>query len=120
MSNFRIRSKTWLEIDGQPFIGDGRFRLLSAVQRFGSINAACKDLGISYRKAWAQLQAMEESSPFPLMERRTGGTGGGFSHLTPETLELLKRFEKLRNQVNSKADQCFKTCFAEDITNDEM
>ena len=120
MSNFRIRSKTWLEIDGQPFIGDGRFRLLSAVQRFGSINAACKDLCISYRKAWAQLQAMEESSPFPLMERRTGGTGGGFSHLTPETLELLKRFEKLRNQVNSKADQCFKTCFAEDFTNDEM
>jgi molybdate transport system regulatory protein len=114
MSGFRVRSKTWLEVDGQPFLGDGRFRLLSAIQRKGSINAAAKDLGISYRKAWAQLQAMEELSPFPLMDRRTGGVGGGSSHLTPETLELLKRFEKLRDQVNRKADQCFATCFAEE------
>jgi len=114
MSDFRVRSKTWLEIDGQPFLGDGRFRLLSAIQRNGSINAAAKDIGISYRKAWSQLQAMEESSPFPLMYRRTGGVGGGSSHLTPETLELLKRFEKLRNQVNRKADQSFATCFTED------
>ncbi len=115
MSDFRIRSKTWLEVNGKPFLGDGRFRLLSAIQRNGSINAAAKDLGISYRKAWAQLQAMEEASPFPLIERRTGGVGGGSSHLTPETLDLLKRFEKLRNQVNRKADQYFVTCFAEDI-----
>ena len=114
MSDFQIRSKTWLEVDGKPFLGDGRFRLLSAIQRNGSINAAAKDLVLSYRKAWAQLKAMEESSPFLLLERRTGGTGGGASLLTDETVELLKRFEKLRDQVNRKADQCFATCFAEE------
>ena len=111
MSQIRIRSKIWLEVDGQPFLGDGRYRLLSAVQRNGSINAAAKDLGISYRKAWSQLQSMEESSPFPLIERRIGGKDGGASKLTPEILELMKRFETLRVQVNDEADRCFTTCF---------
>ncbi len=113
MSQIRIRSKIWLEVDGQPFLGDGRYRLLSAVQRNGSINAAAKDLGISYRKAWSRLQAMEESSPFPLLERRVGGKNGGASQLTPEILDLMERFKTLRIQVNDEADRCFTACFPE-------
>ncbi len=112
MNQMRIRSKIWLEVDGQPFLGDGRYRLLSAVQRRGSINAAAKDLGISYRKAWSQLQAMERFSPFPLIERRVGGKDGGASKLTPEILELMERFKTLRIQVNDEADRCFTTCFS--------
>lgn len=114
MTAFRIRSKTWLEVDGQPFLGDGRFRLLSAVQRNGSINGAARELGISYRKAWAHLQDMEASSPFPLLTRRTGGRGGGASRLTAEALALMKRFERLSNLVNQAADCHFATCFAEE------
>lgn len=111
MNQLRIRSKIWLEIDGQAFLGDGRYRLLSAVQRRGSINAAAKDLGISYRKAWSQLQAMENSSPFPLLERRIGGKNGGASQLTPEILALMKHFAALRIQVNEEADRCFTASF---------
>ena len=55
MSNLRIRSKIWLEVDGKPFLGDGRHRLLWAVQRNGSINAAARELEMSYRKVWSQL-----------------------------------------------------------------
>ena len=111
MKQLRIRSKIWLEVDGQSFLGDGRYRLLSAVQRNGSINAAARDLGMSYRKVWAQLQAMEESAPFPIMERRVGGKGGGASQLTDEFVELMEQFLELRNQVNKEADRCFDTCF---------
>ncbi len=113
MTDFRVRSKTWLEIDGRPFLGDGRYRLLMAVQRNGSINAAARDLGISYRKAWAQLQALEELSPVPLLERRTGGRGGGETRLTPRTLELMERFDSLRQQVNQEADRIYAECFPE-------
>ena len=119
MTTLRVRSKTWLEIDGQPFLGDGRYRLLSAVQRHGSINAAAKELGISYRKAWTQLQALEASSPFPLLVRRTGGSGGGSSHVTSVTLALLQRFETLREQVNREADRCFAAAFAEGDGHDD-
>ena len=113
MKQLRIRSKIWLEVDGQSFLGDGRYRLLSAVQRNGSINAAARDLGLSYRKVWSQLQAMEESAPFPIMERRVGGKGGGASQLTDEILELMAQFRVLRNQVNKEADRCFDACFLE-------
>lgn len=114
MKPFRVRSKTWLEIDGQPFLGDGRYRLLMAIQRNGSINAAAKDLGISYRKAWSQLQALEEISPLPLLERRTGGRGGGETLLTPQARELTKRFEILRQQINKEADRIYVECFPEE------
>ena len=111
MNEYRVRSKIWLEFDGQPFLGDGRFRLLAAVELSGSINAAAKELGISYRKAWSQLDAMEKHAPFPLLERRTGGKGGGETQLTPEGRDLLQKFRKLRDQVNDSADTCFAEVF---------
>lgn len=113
MKQLRIRSKIWLEVDGQSFLGDGRYRLLSAVQRNGSISAAARDLGLSYRKVWAQLQAMEESAPFPIMERRIGGKGGGASQLTDEIMALMEQFKTLRQQVNTEADRRFDECFHE-------
>ena len=113
MKKLRIRSKIWLEVDGQSFLGDGRYRLLLAVQRNGSINAAARDLGMSYRKVWAQLQAMENSAPFPIIERRIGGKGGGSSQLTDDILELMEQFQSLRDQVNKEADRCFDACFCE-------
>ena len=111
MNDFRVRSKVWLEFRGQPFLGDGRYRLLSAVEQTGSINAAAKNIGISYRKAWSQLSAMDEHAPFPLLERRTGGKGGGATHLTPAARDLLQNFKKLRESVNANADLNFEEIF---------
>ena len=116
MKKIRIRSKTWLEVDGQPFLGDGRYRLLLAVQRNGSINAASREMKLSYRKVWAQLKAMEEASPFPLMQHRVGGKDGGATRLSPELLELMERFEQVRDQVNVEADRCFSECFREGVS----
>ena len=111
MSDLNVRSKVWLEFQGRPFLGDGRYRLLAAVADSGSINAAAKRLGISYRKAWTQLQTMEEHAPFQLLERRSGGKGGGETRLTAEAFELLKEFRRLRDQVNHQADRSFEECF---------
>ena len=111
MREMRVRSKVWLEVDGQAFLGEGRFRMLAAIERSGSINAAAKDLGISYRKIWAQLQVMEENAPFKLLERRTGGKGGGETRLTPAAKLLLGSYRNLREQVNLAADRGFKEIF---------
>ncbi len=113
MSGLRVRSKIWLEIDGQSFLGEGRYRMLAAVQRHGSISAAARDLGLSYRKVWARLQAMEKASPFPLMERRVGGKDGGATHLTAGILGLMKHYEEMREKVNAEADRCFLECFGQ-------
>ncbi|MDH3808493.1 MAG: winged helix-turn-helix domain-containing protein [Desulfuromonadales bacterium] len=120
MNLFQVRSKIWLEIDGKPFLGAGRYRILSAIHNHGSINAASRALGMSYRKVWAQLQAMEETAPFPLLAKRTGGKDGGATHLTPATLELLGKFETMRTKVNSEADRCFMSCFPNTETIDNV
>ena len=113
MRPFVARSKVWLEVDGQPFLGDGRYRLLRAVEHSGSINAAARELGLSYRKVWTQLQAMEASAPFPLLERRTGGKGGGATRLTPAIRELLDSYNELRQQARRETDRCFEEIFPE-------
>lgn len=107
MKSIQVRTKIWLEVDGEPLIGAGRERLLLAIESGGSLNAAAAELGISYRKAWSQLRQMELHAPFALVERTKGGKGGGSTHLTPEARELLARYAKLKAELRSLADAKF-------------
>jgi molybdate transport system regulatory protein len=107
MNRVQVRTKVWLEVDGEPLLGDGRERLLLAIDRSGSLNAAAAELGISYRKVWAQLQQMEQHAPFPLVERAKGGKGGGSTHLTTEAKQLLARFARLKSGLNQLIDEKF-------------
>ncbi len=102
MKSIRVRTKLWLEIDDRPLIGDGRAKLLREIAATGSINAACRELDLSYRKAWAQILEMERLAPFPVLEKVKGGKGGGGARLTPEALLLLQRFESLRDAAEKK------------------
>lgn len=111
MTDIRIRSKIWLEVNDRPFLGGGRLRLLRAIAATGSINAASQQLGISYRKAWSQVQEMEKHG-IPMVECEKGGSGGGRSVITPQARELLSKFddvqEGLRQVIDEKFDQVFK------------
>jgi molybdate transport system regulatory protein len=113
MNKIQVRSKVWLEYAGHPFLGDGRLNLLDAINKSGSINAAAKMLGISYRKAWAQLQDMEKHSPFPLLKRRVGGSGGGQTLLTEKAQALLEKFSTLCHEIKLSADLIFSETFPE-------
>ena len=113
MTPYEVRSKVWLEFKGLSFLSSGRYELLMAVASTRSINAAAKALGISYRKAWSQLEAMEGHAPFLLLERRSGGKGGGETQLTEEALELLDKFNKLRSEVQFAADHYFSIIFVD-------
>lgn len=105
-SGLQVRSKIWLEMNEEPVFGQGREYLLRLIQKTGSINAAAKAMGISYRKAWTYIDAMEKRLGFPLVIRRKGGAGGGESVLSPQAATLLEKFHALQedfnNMVNSK------------------
>ena len=103
-SRLQVRSKVWLEVDGAPVFGQGREQLLRLIQSTGSINAAAKEMGIPYRKAWTYLDAMEKRLGYPLVSRQKGGAGGGNSSLTPEALQLLEGFDALQDGVNAFVD----------------
>ena len=112
MSRLQVRSKIWLELDGAPFLGAGREQLLRLIHQRGSINAAAQELGLSYRKAWSQLKAMEDKLAHPMVARSKGGTGGGESTLTAAALDLLDRYGRLRCGMNQHVDDKFLETFA--------
>lgn len=106
-SRLQVRSKIWLEINGEPVFGQGREELLRLIQKGSSINAAAKAMGIPYRKAWTYIDAMEKRLGFPLVSRQKGGTGGGASSLTPQAASLLEKFKLLQRGFNDRVNSKF-------------
>jgi len=111
-SRLQVRSKIWLEIDGEPVFGRGREELLRLIQEGNSINAAAKAMGIPYRKAWTYIDAMEKRLGYPLVNRQKGGTGGGASSLTPEALQMLDKFSALQQGMQGIIDDKFHELFS--------
>ncbi len=106
-SGLQVRSKIWLEVHGEPVFGQGREQLLRLIQQTGSINAAAKGMGITYRKAWTYIDAMEKRLGVPLVNRLKGGPGGGESTLTPQAEALLEKFDILQQGFNEMVNRKF-------------
>lgn len=106
-----IRSKLWIEVDGKPVFGRGRRFLLEAIDRYGSINRAAKEINISYRKAWGYIKAMEERLGIKLVERQTGGRHGGGATLTQDARNFLKKYEALEKGIQGLVDERFNQIF---------
>lgn len=103
-----IRSKIWIaDSEGAVVFGLGRLKMLESIQRNGSILAAAKDLGMSYRALWGRIKATEERLGEPLLVRNIGGKSGGGSELTDFAKQLMKRFKKLHKMVGEKSDKLF-------------
>ncbi|WP_028582215.1 TOBE domain-containing protein [Desulfogranum japonicum] len=71
--------------------------LLQVLDRMGSINCAAKAVGISYKSAWQKIDQLNNLFPHPLINKQTGGSGGGGTRLTEEGKQLLentKQFQK--------------------------
>ena len=85
----------------------GRVKILEAIERGGSINAAAKELKMSYRAVWGRIKATEERLGKELVVRTTGGTSGGGSTLTPYARDLIKEYKAFRGQVIEEADTRF-------------
>lgn len=106
-----IRSKIWIEVDGEPVFGRGRRFLLEAIDSHGSINRAAQEVGISFRKAWGHIKAMEERLCVKLIDRQTGGKNGGGATLTPDARKFLKKYEALEEGIQEIIDKRFKNIF---------
>jgi molybdate transport system regulatory protein len=104
-----IRSKRWVaDGSGKVVFGLGRLKILDAIKRNGSILAASKELGMSYRAVWGRIKATEDRLGYPLLTRNIGGKTGGGSQLTSFALELMERFRKLHRLVAEESDKLFE------------
>lgn len=109
--NMEIKSKLWIDIDSEPVFGRGRKFLLEAIDKYGSISQAAKEINISYRKAWSYIKAMEERIGMRLVERHAGGKHGGGAALTNEAKRFLKKYEALDDGIKEIVDKKFRKIF---------
>lgn len=93
-----ISSNLTLEIFNQPFLLEKRIELLIAIKRTGSISKAAKEVPMSYKAAWEAIEAMNNLSTTPIVQRETGGVGGGGTTLTPYGENLIETFEILKKE----------------------
>jgi molybdate transport system regulatory protein len=93
-----IESSFWLHKDDHRFLGGDRIRLLEKIDEIGSITKAAKIVGISYKTAWETVNMMNNLSDKPLVERMTGGKGGGGTYLTSEGKDVIRRFRIIEEE----------------------
>lgn len=107
-NKWAVRTKVWFEREGKMVFGEGLARLLYDVDSHGSLSAAARVEGISYRHAWGDIKQAEERLGFQLLERQSGGAKGGGAKLTPEAHRLLEGYEILKRKVIRESDDLFK------------
>ena len=76
-------------------LGEGRVKLLKAIEETGSLSKAAKSLNISYKKAWDLIDSVNKSAKKPLTITSTGGKGGGGAKLTEYGKQLITAFDNI-------------------------
>lgn len=116
---YGLRTKIWVvDPSGDVLFGMGRVKILEAIDRGGSINAAAKELKMSYRAVWGRIKATEERLGRELVVRTTGGASGGGSSLTPFARDLIREYKVFRSQVIADADARFERMLLPKLRND--
>ncbi|WP_187647720.1 TOBE domain-containing protein [Nitrosophilus labii] len=94
----KIEGRFWIKKDGKNFLGSGRVELLKNIEKLGSISKAARAMKMSYKAAWDAVEIMNNLSEEPILEKVSGGKGGGGSRLTEYGKRLIKDFEELKKQ----------------------
>lgn len=76
-------------------IGPGKAALLEAIARYGSISAAARANGMSYRRAWNLVDTMNKCFIAPLVVSSAGGQHGGGASLTDLGREALASYQAM-------------------------
>ena len=76
-TGYEVRGRVWVDKDGELYMGGGRAMLLERIDDCGSIAAAARSMGLGYRNAWLWIQTANRLAGTPLVEKVSGGAGGG-------------------------------------------
>ena len=82
-------------------MGPGKADLLDAIVAEGSISGAARKLGMSYRRAWLLVDAMNRCWKDPLVETMPGGAVRGGARLTPYGRGILVLYRSLQGQAGA-------------------
>jgi molybdate transport system regulatory protein len=94
-TEFRLRIRRGNDIA----LGPGKVDLLEAIDAAGSITAAARSLGMSYRRAWLLVDTMNRCFRAPLVAAEAGGKRGGGARLTRLGGEVIERYRRIERSA---------------------
>ena len=90
-----LEGAIWFRAGAREWGGKDRIALLAAIGEHGSITAAARAVGLSYKAAWDAIDAMNNSAGEALVARAVGGKGGGGTQLTERAQQLIRTYRTL-------------------------
>lgn len=97
-----------IDLENGDRIGPGKIALLEAIREAGSISAAARALGMSYRRAWLLVEETNHALRAPAVAAETGGRRGGGAVVTPAGEELVGLYRTIESHARSAAGGEFR------------
>ncbi len=88
-----------IKLPGGGVFGPGKAELLERIDSVGSISAAARQMGMSYRQAWKLIDTMNAVFKEPVIETSQGGPGGGGATLSSVGREVLRCYSALQGKA---------------------
>src|ERR1700719_179589 len=98
-----VRVRITIAFDSGARIGPGKAKLLESIRDTGSISAAARDMGMSYKRAWLLLDTINQAFTEPVVTAAPGGAGGGGAMLTAFGVDLLRRYRRILDKATALA-----------------
>ena len=84
-----------------PAMGPGRARLITLIASTGSISAAAREMGMSYRRAWQLVEAINESFTQPVITTAVGGKRGGGAVVTDFGRRMVEAYYRMESKASA-------------------
>jgi molybdate transport system regulatory protein len=82
-------------------MGPGKAELVERIGRTGSISAAAREMGMSYRRAWQLVEALNRAFREPVVATAIGGSRGGGASVTRYGARLVARFRAMERKASA-------------------
>jgi putative molybdopterin biosynthesis protein len=98
---YTVRLKVVFEVEGKEAVDERLATLLAYIEKYGSILAASRAVGLPYSRAWESIVRSEALLGVKLVVSRRGGPGGGTA-LTDEGRKLLDDYIMIFKEVTGR------------------
>ena len=85
--------------------GPGKGELLARIEETGSISAAGRAMGMSYKRAWDLIETLNAMFDTPLVISARGGPGTGGATLTDRGRAVLQAYREVEAAARAGAQE---------------
>jgi len=106
----RLEPRIRILLGSSIAIGPGKAALPDAISETGSIVAAGRRMGMSYRRAWLLAKTMNACFQQPLIEAAKGGIGGGVPGSPPRGARFWRFIGLWRIMPRRRSPSTWRNC----------